>query len=176
MAHTVEEMLDTILRHEGGYVDNPDDRGGATNMGITQQTLAEWRGHDVTKDEVRTLTASEAREIYKNRYLAQPNIDTLADTIQPLAFDMSVNHGPGRAIQLMQQTLQNMGYPCGVDGGIGPNTRGCLTDAIAEHGWETVNNAIVDERVAFYHRIVENNATQRKFLTGWLRRAESFRA
>jgi lysozyme family protein len=175
MAQTVDEMLETILRHEGGYVDDPTDRGGATNMGITQQTLSEWRGRPVTKEEVRALTKEEAKAIYRSRYFSGPKIDALAAAVQPLAFDMCINHGPGGAIRLIQTALQKMGYPCEVDGGVGPNTCGCLDDAIADHGWETVNNNIVDERAAFYQRIVENDQSQRRFLRGWLNRAESFR-
>jgi lysozyme family protein len=175
MAQTVDDMIETILRHEGGYVDDPQDRGGATNMGITQATLAAWRGRAVTKEEVKALTEEEAKEIYRSRYFSAPKLETLAAPIQPLAFDMSINHGPGGAIKLIQQTLKNMGYPCGVDGGIGPNTRGCLERAIADHGWEAVNNKIVDERVAFYRRIVARDESQRRFLHGWLNRAESFR-
>jgi lysozyme family protein len=175
MAHSVEEMLDTILRHEGGYVDDPADRGGATNMGITQSVLAEWRGRAVTKDEVRRLTENEARQIYRARYFSGPKIDTLAEELQPLVFDMCVNHGPGGAIRIFQRALKSMGYACDVDGGIGANTRECLQRAIAENGWQAVNNAIVAERQAFYRRLVEQDNKQRRFLTGWLRRADSFR-
>src|SRR5690606_5273554 len=57
-----------ILASEGGYVDHPDDPGGATNMGITIGRLSAWRGRKVTKQEVKNLTRGEALEIYKACY------------------------------------------------------------------------------------------------------------
>ena len=62
--------LDVTLPHEGGYVDHPSDPGGATKMGITHKTLAEWRGKsmaEVTKQDVRNLSLAEARQIYESR-------------------------------------------------------------------------------------------------------------
>jgi lysozyme family protein len=64
-----EEIMETVFKWEGGYVDHPQDPGGATNHGITHKVLAKWRGvASVTKQEVRDLTKAEARDIFKSRY------------------------------------------------------------------------------------------------------------
>ncbi len=59
-------ILPFIEQWEGGYVDHPADKGGPTNMGITLNTLARWRGHAVTAADVKALTRAEARQILTN--------------------------------------------------------------------------------------------------------------
>ena len=164
-----------ILKHEGGYVDDPADRGGATNLGITQATLTEWRGHPVSKDDVRNLTEAEAREIYESEYLKRPKIDWLPfPHPQVFVFDMAVNHGPGRAIKILQETINKAGFgPIGVDGGMGPMTKAAAERAQEEMG-PYFQNAMVEERKAFYERIIANNPSQERFRRGWMRRADSF--
>jgi len=57
--------LALVLESEGGYVDDPRDPGGATNLGITRATLARWRGRVVSKADVRQLGRAEAAAIYR---------------------------------------------------------------------------------------------------------------
>jgi lysozyme family protein len=68
---TVDQLITGILLREGGYRDDPSDRGGPTNFGITAATLGEWRrlGRPATRDEVRALETPEARAIYRARYV-----------------------------------------------------------------------------------------------------------
>ena len=164
-----------ILKHEGGFVNDPLDRGGATNLGITQATLSEWRGHKVSVDDVRNLTEEEARDIYSNRYLQKPKIDWLPfPHPQVLVFDMAVNHGPGRAIKILQKTINKAGFgPISVDGGMGPATKAACERAQEEMG-AYLQNAIVEERKAFYEAIIERSPSQERFRRGWMNRAESF--
>ena len=164
-----------ILKHEGGYVDDPADRGGATNLGITQQTLSEWRGHSVSKDDVRNLTEAEARDIYETRYLKKPKIDWLPfPHPQVFVFDMAVNHGPGRAIKILQKTINLAGFGhLAIDGGMGPMTKAAAERAQDEMG-PYFQNAMVEERKAFYERIMANDPSQERFRRGWMRRADSF--
>jgi len=70
----IDAILDRIIRREGGYVNHPADRGGATNFGITAQTLGNWRklGRPATVAEVMALTETEARAIYRQQYIAGP--------------------------------------------------------------------------------------------------------
>jgi lysozyme family protein len=65
MAAFTPQIQSYILASEGGYVDHKDDPGGATNMGITFNTLKAWRGKPVTKQDVRNLTKKEALDIYE---------------------------------------------------------------------------------------------------------------
>jgi hypothetical protein len=69
---TPDEMIDDILAREGGFVNHPADRGGPTNFGVTQATLASWRGREATIDDVRSLTIDEARDIYRTKYYVGP--------------------------------------------------------------------------------------------------------
>ena len=169
------DPIGLILLHEGGYVDHPNDKGGATNFGITQNTLTGWRGYPVSKDEVRNMLVEEARDIYEVRYLKEPGIDKIIDPPQTLVLDMSINHGPRRSVKILQKTINLVGEfgIVDVDGRLGPQTRGVVNNA-AEVMGPYLQNALVEERIKFYHAIVNNNPSQKVFLKGWLRRANSF--
>lgn len=92
-------------RHEGGYVDNPHDAGGATMRGITLQTLANFRGVPVTKDDVRNLTDEEAGEIYKKSYYDPAMCSFLPNQIACVVFDAAINSGVHRSILFLQAAL-----------------------------------------------------------------------
>ena len=103
MAKNVEKMINDILVREGGYVWHRNDRGGPTNHSVTLATLRRWRGDpELTAADVRALTKDEARRIYRRDYLEAPGIDRLPACLQPQLFDMSINHGPSKAVQLLQ--------------------------------------------------------------------------
>ena len=170
----VDQMIDDILQREGGFTDHPSDRGGPTNFGITQRSLEAWRGHSVTVDDVRNMSVDEARKIYRAEYCTRPKIDQLPKSVQPLMFDMSINHGPATAIKLLQQVLNETGNTCAVDGGIGDETLACAKAAASALG-DALENKLVDRRVAFYQSIVARDASQSVFLRGWLNRANEFR-
>jgi hypothetical protein len=174
-AGAVDAMIEDILRREGGFVDHPNDRGGPTNFGITLRSLASWRKREVSRDDVRRMAQPEARDIYKGRYFLQPRIDTLPAAIQPLMFDMCINHGPGTAIKLLQEVLLASTPPCAVDGGVGDETIQSAAKALTAMGAETLVNTLVDRRVDLFKAIAAKDASQKVFLKGWLRRAEEFR-
>ncbi len=174
-SNAVDHMIEDILRREGGFVDHPNDRGGPTNFGITLRTLASSRQQEVTRDDVRRMTQDEARSIYMARYYTGPKINKLAAAIQPVMFDMSINHGPGTAIKLLQDLLQAICPPCDVDGGIGKESIDGVKNALKAVGDKALVNDLVDRRVALFKSIVKRDASQSVFLKGWLRRAEEFR-
>lgn len=142
---TDEEILDDILRREGGYVDHQDDRGGCTNRGITITTLRAWRGQPVTCDDVKELTEYEAREIYRKQYLAP--FDGLDAEVKPQVVDIAVNAGVARARQLLARA-QQLDKPLPV--------------------------ALVVERLLHYGRICQARPSQVVFLRGWITRACEF--
>ena len=118
-AQRFARCLDIVLAAEGGYVDNPLDAGGATNMGITRATLARWRGvvpaSDLPKAEVRALTRAEAAAIYEARYWRRVAGPELPAGLDLALFDYAVNSGPVRAVKTLQTALGVV-----ADGLVGP--------------------------------------------------------
>lgn len=172
---TVDELINDVLRREGGYVDHPHDRGGPTNYGITQKTLSLYYGYAVTPAEVKALSIDVAEEIYRRNYFYGPGINTLPDDIQPFIFDCAVNHGPRRAIKFVQSVCNQAGYEPALseDGAMGPNTRRGAEWAAREMG-PLLLKALLEERRNFYLLIVEARPSQKVFLRGWLNRVEEF--
>jgi lysozyme family protein len=172
---TIDEMINDVLAKEAGYVNHIRDKGGPTNLGVTQATLSSWLGRPATLTEVKNLTKATAAKIYKKNYYYKPKIDLLPDKIEPIIFDIAVNSGPGRAIKLLQQALFDKGYPVGdADGVIGKNTIKYADIWVNDLG-DVAINTLVDYRIKFYKNIIAANPTQKVFEKGWLSRAESFR-
>lgn len=171
----IDSMIDDILRREGGYVDHAADRGGATKYGVTQQTLAEYLGRAVTKDDVRNMDIELAREIYRKNYYYGPKIDRLPEPIQPFIFDCSINHGPLRAIKFVQQVCNAAGIAdlIGVDGRMGPATERAAAETQDSLGPGFLNE-LIEERRRFYRDIVDRDPSQQVFLAGWMNRVNEF--
>jgi len=171
---SIDEMINTILRHEGGFVNDPDDRGGATNFGITQVTLSKYIERAATIEDVRNLDIETARDIYELRYYRMPKIDKLPKGIQEFIFDCAVNHGPRRAIKFVQIICNEAGFgPLATDGLMGPKTK-MVADKCWAHMGLWMLTALIEERLTFYANIVARDESQEKFLLGWTNRAKSF--
>jgi lysozyme family protein len=174
MSRSVEQMIDDVIRREGGYVDHPQDRGGPTRFGITQATLSRHLGRPASAEEVRGLERTVAAEIYRREYYAKPGLDTLPERIQPFTFDAAVNHGPSRAIRFVQQVCTDAGYgPLAIDGACGPLT-GRVAAAAERAMADWLLAALVEERRSFYYALVARDPAQRVFLDGWLNRLAEF--
>lgn len=117
MKDNFSTVMEHVLAFEGGYSDHPEDPGGATKYGITQATLAAWRGHSVTKAEVKTLKVEEAHEIYRMQYWEKIRGDELPGGVDLCVMDCCVNQGQGSAVRLLQTTVGTV-----VDGIFGPKT------------------------------------------------------
>jgi lysozyme family protein len=158
----LKENFETALRHilefEGGYVDHPNDPGGATNLGITRETLARYRGRPVSKAEVRGLDIDTAREIYRRFYWDALRCDEMPAGIDLALFDGGVNQGPGRAARLLQAALK-----VGVDGIIGPVTLGAARSAEPSE----LLDEFMARRMRAYGRLT---SLFRTFGLGWSRR------
>lgn len=171
----IDKMIDDILRREGGFVDNPNDRGGPTKYGITIGTLSRYIGRAALRSEVENLSEDVARDIYERNYYIAPRIDRLPEQIQPFIFDCAVNHGPRQAIRFVQSVCNQAGYTPSltVDGAMGPNTRKGAEWAEKEMG-NIFLKALIEERRNFYYAIVEARPSQEIFLKGWLNRVNEF--
>ncbi|NIX76907.1 glycoside hydrolase family 108 protein [Microvirga terricola] len=112
-----DEALAVVLTHEGGFVQHRLDPGGATNFGITRETLSRARGCPASVEDVRDLAQAEAGAIYRRFYWDVIRGEELPLGIALAVFDAAVNSGPGRAVRLFQEALA---VP--VDGLIGPLT------------------------------------------------------
>ncbi len=165
VSERIEAIIGDILLKEGGYVDHPADRGGATKWGITQLTLSKWRHRDVTKDEVRALDEEEAKDIYRARYIIDPGFGALPENLMALVVDCAVNHGVTRAGLWLQKAL-------GVkeDGVVGPKTQEAA--AAADEG--RVYRSVLASRARAYGRIVTDNPKQAVFAAGWANRLATF--
>lgn len=169
------DPIQVVLDHEGGFVNHKRDRGGPTNFGVTQKTYSHYLGRKATLDDVRNMTEETAREIYERNYYTGPRIHTLPDPPQTLVLDMAINHGPRNAIKMLQRVVNSAGFgPMTVDGVIGPMTRKGVEKAAKAMG-KHFQNALVEERIRFYNRIVASDPSQKVFIKGWLNRAETFR-
>jgi lysozyme family protein len=163
---TPNQIIDGILVREGGYVDHPADKGGPTKFGITQATLAEWRGKPCSADDVRALTENEAREIYREQYIVRPGFLGIEnEAVRALAVDSAVNHGVKPAVKLLQTAARV--FP---DGIFGPNTR----DAVNRMTPSVLYRRLCAARVRLYGQIITKNPSQAVFAAGWSARVAEF--
>lgn len=159
------DLIGRLLEREGGYVADPDDSGGATKYGITQEVLAEYRGHPVTPGDVMDLSEGEARAIYQKRYLDDPGISKLRDPdLLELMFDSVVQHGAPRPIRWLQASLGLT-----QDGSLGPQT----LEAANTRTFQAYRG-VLSERVKFYGQIITINPKLAKFAKGWMARIAPF--
>ena len=161
------EIIDGIIRREGGFVDHPADRGGPTKYGVTRQTLQRWRGGPVTIGDVRGLEESEARRIYERLYLAAPGFDRAVGErkLLSLLVDCAVQHGPRRAARWLQAAAG-----AAVDGVIGPRT----IEAVKAAGEKVLYKRVLAARCRFYGNIVARDPSQAAFAAGWAERLAEF--
>jgi hypothetical protein len=167
----VDAMIAALIDREGGFVHDSADSGGATRYGITISTLSAWRGGEVTVDDVKKLTKAEAADIYAAEYWLKPGIDSLPIGLMAHTMDAAVNCGPRTGVKMLQQALNSLGAGIREDGLVGPATR----SACQKYPEAEIHNKLVDVRVKFYKDLAARRGKDRKFLRGWLLRAESFR-
>lgn len=173
----LDTILDEIIAREGGYVNNPADHGGATNMGITEATLGAWLGRAATIEDVQSMTVATAKAIYTQNYFAKPGLDKLPAAIQPVMLDAAVNSGPGQSVKFLQQVLNDAGYgPLAVDGGIGPATLAAAAKAASAMDGSALSRALVEKRRAFLKHLAVANPSQQQFEKGWMARCDQLEA
>lgn len=176
----IKQLIKDVIAKEGGFVDHPNDKGGPTKYGITRESYREYigtsyNGSPVTAAAIKVISKEFAAKVYEKLYYIAPGINHLPEQIQPIVFDMAVNHGPNRAIRILQRVLWDAGYNAGsVDGIVGQRTITAAGNAITDLGSMFINN-IVTHRVWFYEKIIKDDPSQAVFKNGWMKRAESFR-
>ena len=151
--------LAIVLKEEGGYVDDPQDPGGMTNLGVTQRTWSDWIGHQASETEMRSLTAEQVSPLYQQRYWAPMGCDGWPAGVDLSVFDFGVNAGPSRAVR----TLQNA-VGVTADGVVGPATKAAVEAADGP----TLIEKYADLREEYYRSL----AGFPRFGKGWLNRVD----
>lgn len=161
--NTFQDLIPRVLKREGGYVNNPDDRGGATNYGITQSVYRKWKKNPGAN--VKNLTKTEAGQIYYKLYWEPSKAEQLPAEIRDVHFDAAVNHGVSRANKLLQGAAGAV-----QDGIIGNRT----IAAVNEMDARLLVCRYVAARYKLYTAIVQRDRSQAVFMAGWMNRMKEF--
>jgi lysozyme family protein len=169
-------FLPTLLKFEGGFVNDPADPGGATNKGITLKTFKAFAkpllGVEPTLANLKKLTNQQAGVIYKAEYWDKVQGDAI--TLQELAnilCDFYVNAGVN-ATKLLQRVLNEMGADLPITGKIGPQTMNFMQGQAQNQA--EVYRKYRQGRIDYYQNLVKKNPKLKKFLKGWMNRVNAF--
>ena len=152
---TFDEIIEKVLEHEGGYVNDPKDLGGETKYGITKRFYPDI--------DIKNLTIEQATDIYKSDYWDKNKVESLPQNLWHIYFDMCVNMGKRTAVKVLQRAAVNKGRDIEVDGGLGPMTIGALKGVELDR--------VRAFRVKYYVDLITARPEQEKFYLGWFRRA-----
>lgn len=164
---TARQIAEEIVRREGGFVNDPDDPGGATKHGVTLGTLRRL-GLDLTEDgeigldDVHAVTRAQAVEIFLTHYYQRPRIHEVPEELRASLFDMYVNAG-SHAVRILQRLLREMGQSVAVDGVIGPETLRAV-DEVAKPDPVLLRDAYGVARRNYYFRLADTRPGLRKFV------------
>ena len=154
---TFGEIVNVLLKHEGGYSNDKDDKGGETSFGISKRAHPEI--------DIPNLTKEGAVEIYRKYYWKPCKAESLPDRLRLAYFLLVVNAGQGNAVKVLQTASNAKGAKLIVDGKIGRNTIKAAKALELER--------FVSYVVLHYAKIVIRNPSQEKFWYGWYKRAAS---
>ena len=153
------DAVNLVLKHEGGYVNDKDDPGGETNMGISKKAYPTLN--------IKELTEQDVKDIYYEDYWLKARCNKLPLKLQTIFFDMVVNMGKSRAVKILQKSINAKGNKIAVDGGIGPMTIKMSFKSGVE------KDRLRSYRVKYYADLVNRKPTLEKYWYGWYRRAIS---
>jgi len=171
------EIIDALIRREGGRTDNPADSGGLTHFGITKVGLTDFLGRPATDDDINALTVGKAREFYQ--WLLDTTIGGYVshEQLRGVLLDIYANHGNGNATRILQRALG-----VDVDGKFGNQTRAALSH-IASIDPGGLFRELVAQRLEFTGRAITKNLKDddhdgipdnTEFAWGWLNRQAEF--
>ena len=171
---TTNNIIDEIIRVEGGYVDDPSDSGGATNYGITENVARQngYHGH------MRELPRSLAERIYLDKYwhsVCGNALNVVDPRLAHEVVDTGVNMGTRRAVIILQRALNSLNLRGSlyrdliVDGRCGNNTISALRDYNAVRDIEVLLKALNCLQGAYYIELSERREKDERFVYGWLK-------
>lgn len=170
-------IIANIISKEKGYVNNPADRGGPTNYGITEK-VARLNGY---QGPMQDMPKEVAEKIYKMRYIVSPGFHRIAEVSEKIAeevIDTGVNMGPATAATILQRLLNAFNANGSkyadifVDGNIGPASIGALKSFLkwrGQEGEEVLLKALNHIQGSRYLDIAEANKSQEAFFYGWIK-------
>lgn len=167
------QKLHTFIKDaEGGFVNHKDDKGGATNFGVTIATLKEWRGTEVTAQDVAQMSADEAEAILYTNYYIKCKCDQFADRVAMVVYNMAVHSGRGAAQRTLQRAFNALGFtadgePLEVDGIIGRITMGAVK--------QTDPSVLAEKYLELYEERLRGLESFAKFGPGWINRVNKLR-
>jgi len=153
-----------ILKWEGGYVNDPLDKGGSTNKGVTIATFRQFYGQKKTVDDLKALTDAQWEHIFKTGYWNKWRADEIKDQAVANALVDWTYHSGIHGIKEPQKILGVT-----VDGIVGPITIAAVNKMHPQELFWKVQVA----RHGFVENIVKTNPTQERFLVGWKNRINS---
>lgn len=166
---TFETAFKEVLRWEGGYNEHPNDKGGATNFGISLRFYQEKIDPMATNKTILALKKEDAQEIYKKFFWDANGYDRLPHVVGVKMFSFAVNMGAKRANKLLQRAIRAAGKDIKDDGIIGAKT----IEALFLCDPYVVVAALKSEAAGRYRYLALADPSQKVFLTGWLNRAYS---
>ncbi len=176
------EVVTHTLKHEGGFVDDPVDTGGATKWGISLRfaMLVEDiididldDDGDVDVEDIKLITREIATEIYRVQFWEKYSyykIDSLA--IAQKTFDLSVNMGPRKTHLVLQRALRAVNHKVTQDGIIGVKTLSAINSSIMLNKIALISS-MKSEAAGMYREIIAKHNAFEKYRNGWLNRAYS---
>ena len=163
MLNNFERCLALVLKSEGGFVNNPADPGGMTNLGVTKKTYEAWVNRTVDEAEMRGLTPDDVAPLYQRNYWDKVAANSLPVGVDYCLFDTAVNSGPSQAVKFIQRALNVV-----VDGVLGQQT---IAAANQRDAAELIEQ-FCEERLQF----MQSLKTWPTFGRGWQRRVEEVQA
>ena len=186
---------------EGGYDNDPDDRGGETYAGIARNFFPKWKGWaivDATKNRVARskLTAELAKNAELQGYVADwyraewwipLGLPSLPQDLANEIFEQAVNLGKAGCGKKLQTIINAFNYSKStkaalfadlvVDGAIGPKTLSALATLLKSRtDSASLVHALNCMQGAHYIELAAKKASQRKYTTGWMTRTHDSEA
>ena len=159
MNQNFDESLELLLQHEGGFVNDPRDDGGMTNLGVTARVYEEYTGEAATEEVMRNLQPSDVAPLYRKLYWDRLRCTDLPTGVDYFCFDWGVNSGTGRSAKALQRAAG-----AEPDGSVGPITLMAVDKRLPIDILEDMYR----ERDAFYRALKNFDV----FGKGWIRRNE----
>jgi lysozyme family protein len=147
----------SVMKTEGGFSNNPDDKGGATNKGITLQTYSQFLGRPASVEELKNISDKDVDSIF-SRYYNEAGGDRIKDPrIQEVLTDQNYNKGTN----FLNRINDMLGTPRG--------------SSLSQEAIDRINNMDPDQFIAavlqsereIYKKIAEKDPSQKQFSRGW---------